>query len=288
MPDGFLVTLGDDTIDPGDTVANFGPSSFTSAHVLGLGQVNWTNGANSLTTSGNFHLTDTGDVFFVPGFGPFAAQLGGTAQVLEFSGTQPGLICFVGGTLIETVRGPVAVEDLRMGDLVETLGAGPLPILWIGRRTLTRATLAACPALQPIEIKVPQTGRVLRLSPQHAIYATPGGSPLLIRARQLARLDLPGVRQMRGVRHVDYHHILLPQHGIIGADGICCESLMPGPQALAGLTPESRTALRRIVGRGYGPPAAPYATLKALRALPQSDRARLLCPMPIERSRHAA
>src|SRR5690606_10067276 len=42
--------------------------------------------------------------------------------------------CFVAGTLIETTKGPCAVQNLVPGDLVETLDDGPRPVRWIGRR----------------------------------------------------------------------------------------------------------------------------------------------------------
>ncbi len=44
--------------------------------------------------------------------------------------------CFAEGTRIETVSGPVAVEDLAVGDLLVTASGAQRPIKWIGR-TLT-------------------------------------------------------------------------------------------------------------------------------------------------------
>src|SRR3954468_13378910 len=46
--------------------------------------------------------------------------------------------CFLAGTHVVTNTGTVAIEDLRIGDLVATADRGVLPVRWIGRRTLKK------------------------------------------------------------------------------------------------------------------------------------------------------
>ncbi|MEM9780574.1 MAG: Hint domain-containing protein, partial [Pseudomonadota bacterium] len=47
-----------------------------------------------------------------------------------------GIPCLTRGTLVETARGAVAVEDLEAGDLVMTRDAGAQPVRWVGARTV--------------------------------------------------------------------------------------------------------------------------------------------------------
>ena len=50
-----------------------------------------------------------------------------------------------------------------------------------------------------------------------------------------------------GVRQVEYHHLLLPRHALIQAEGAWCESLYPGPMATAALGLAARASLARAV-----------------------------------------
>ncbi|ETD81921.1 Hint domain-containing protein [Rhodobacter capsulatus] len=193
-----------------------------------------------------------------------------------------GVPCFTAGTLIETPRGPVPVESLRAGDLVVTRDRGAVPVLWSGGRSLEAADLAAEPGLLPVAIRENALGRhgALLLSPQHAVLALTDQGERLVRARHLAGLHDPRFRIARGKRRVSYHHILLERHGIVTANGLACESLYPGPMALAALGPAARISIALaqpwlagvVLGTEdaaavYGPTARPLALRRGLRLL---------------------
>ncbi len=276
MPDGFLVTLGDDTIDPGDSVAATGPSTFFGSTFLGTGFVRWTNGSTTSGRSGDFFLADDGSVYFVPNVNPSAGAQGGTATVVSYSGSQPPVPCFTSGTLIGTPAGPKPVERLVVGELVTVRGGPPQPILWLGHREIEKAPLHDLANGSPIELKLGGLGSNLMVSPQHAIYFDLDRGGRLVRAQQLLRLRKLGARRMRGLGRVRYHHILLPRHHLVQANGIWCESLYPGPRACAGWSPDQRVALRKCKISDYGPPVAPYAKLNEIRDITGNDLKSLL------------
>lgn len=168
-------------------------------------------------------------------------------------GWAAGLPCFAGGTLILTPDGERAVEDLRPGDLVVTMDAGPQPVLWRGDQTLRADDLALRPDLRPVRLAPGQWGdRPLVVSPQHAVLV----GDALVRARHLAEAGR-GARVLAGVRRVTYHHLLLPRHAVIRAAGVWTESLFPGPEALRGMTAAQRAEISTVVlGRPDGKPDA--------------------------------
>jgi Ca2+-binding RTX toxin-like protein len=192
---------------------------------------------------------------------------------------QLGVPCFTGGTMIATPQGEVPVESLRIGDEVLTLDQGAVPILWAGGRHLDRAALEAQPDLRPVVIRENALGlhAEVMVSPQHAILAMTGQGERLVRAKHLADLGDPRFRIARGKRQVSYHHILLPQHGIVTANGLAAESLYPGPIALRALGPLTCRDLAVTVpwlapilageveaAAIYGPTARPMAKRKGL------------------------
>lgn len=141
-----------------------------------------------------------------------------------------GVPCFATGTLIRTPRGDVPVETLAPGDMVTTLDAGPQPISWTGRRHMDAAALLAEPHNAPVLIPEGVLGNYapLVVSPLHAMLV---GGDRFARARHLAEAPGP-VRVAHGRREVTYHHLLLPRHAVIVANGAATESFYPGSEAL--------------------------------------------------------
>lgn len=160
-----------------------------------------------------------------------------------------GIPCFCRGTRILTVAGEVAVEDLRVGDLVRTRDHGLQPVRWIGGRALDNIDLAVSPKLRPIRIAAGALGagapaQDLLVSPQHRVLVRSsiaqrmfGSDEVLVAARQLLSLD--GVEEL-SVDTVEYFHILFDRHEIVISNGAETESLFTGPEALKALGPQAR------------------------------------------------
>jgi Ca2+-binding RTX toxin-like protein len=200
----------------------------------------------------------------------------------KFEAHQMGLPCFTAGTLIDTPGGRRPVETLRAGDPVVT-PQGAATVLWAGGRRVGPQDLAARPMLRPVMIRRGALGndRPLCLSRQHAVLlAGAGGQPVLARAGQLARLGQGAFRLQEGRREVSYHHVLLPRHSLVRANGAWVETLWPGPAGLAALGGAAAREIARalpwfgpaLTAPGllpllYGPRVAPMLTGRALRTL---------------------
>lgn len=150
--------------------------------------------------------------------------------------------CFTTGAMIETERGPRAIEDLRVGDEIITRDSGPRPIRWIGWRKVC----ALSASLAPILIRQGALGcaRDVRVSPQHRMVIAGwraqmlfGATEVMARAKDLIDGDrivsLP-------VEEVEYWHLLLDRHEVIYADGAPSESFFPGEEGLASIGEEAR------------------------------------------------
>ncbi len=144
--------------------------------------------------------------------------------------------CFVAGTMIETTRGPVPVEQLVPGDLVVTHDNGVQPLRWIGRRAVSAEGDFA-----PIHIAKNTFGRhdALLLSPQHRVLIRDALAELLFEDAEvlISAKDLVNghnVRVMEG-GEVEYVHILFDAHEVVFSGGLATESFLPGPQTTASL-----------------------------------------------------
>ena len=155
------------------------------------------------------------------------------------------VVCFTPGVLIETASGPVAVEDLRRGDMVETVDNGLQPIRWIGKRLISEEFLGKNPHLRPIRIRAGALGEStpaadLLISPQHRVLVRSriaqrlfGSDEVLVAAKHLLQLD--GVEVADDVREVSYIHFIFDSHQVVISNGAETESLYPGAEALKAL-----------------------------------------------------
>ncbi|MFO1173938.1 MAG: Hint domain-containing protein [Paracoccaceae bacterium] len=186
----------------------------------------------------------------------------GTVQFLDVNGNVVGTMtftniemvipCFTPGTLVETDRGPVAVEDIAEGDRVLTRDNGYRPVRWSGRRDLTAAELLASPALRPVLIRKGALGpdlpeRDMVVSPQHRLLLTGARAELIsgeteVLAAALHLVGRPGIRRAPATA-ASYIHFLFDQHEIVRSDGVWSESFQPGVASLGGLDAAQRAEI---------------------------------------------
>ncbi|MBU6419304.1 MAG: Hint domain-containing protein [Proteobacteria bacterium] len=132
--------------------------------------------------------------------------------------------CYAKGTRIATADGEVAVEDLEIGDTVQTMHAGFKRIKWIGMRSYA-APFANHAKVLPIHIKAGALAenipaRDLFVSPGHAIYF----DGVLVHAARL--VNGISVLQLPCVDEITYFHIELENHEIIFAENCPAETFM--------------------------------------------------------------
>lgn len=159
------------------------------------------------------------------------------------------IICFGKGTLITTIDGPCAVEDLRAGALVLTESGEYSEIVWIGHRRLDSADLARHPEWRPIRVGAGALGhgmpeQDLVVSPQHRLLLESkialrmfDDTKVLVPAKAL--VGIPGVVVDTECEGADYYHVLLQKHEIIFANGMAAESLLLASVGAKAVPPEA-------------------------------------------------
>ena len=185
--------------------------------------------------------------------------------------------CFVANTQLTPVDSNVAVEDLKVGDVVKTSDNGPQTISWIGKRKMYGNTSTH---LLPIRIKANALGdglpkRDLLVSPQHRILVNDwraeimfGASEVLIAAKHLVNDD--SIRVATDLNEFEYFHIMFESHETIFAEGLPTESFHPGDFSMNTLSEESRAEVLELFPElandvaSYGPTT--HTSLKAFEA----------------------
>lgn len=162
-----------------------------------------------------------------------AAQIGPRVEWLALGNhiqpVGPGA-CFAPSTPIATPTGERPAASLRRGDLVETVDAGPQPVLWSGR-----IALPALGALRPVRLCAPSFGvtRDLWVSPYHrialggpAVDYLFGEDEVLVPVHHL--VDGISAQQPDRPCVLIWHGLLLEGHHLLIADGCRIESLSLG------------------------------------------------------------
>ncbi len=170
-----------------------------------------------------------------------------TAPALPFF--EEATAAFARGTLIRTIAGPVAIEDLVPGDYVET-GRGAEAVTWIGSTTYV-------PRVESAESALTGLTRVLgdALGP-----ARPGadlvlgpGARMVVENARLERLigekrvlvpvsefaDGEGILRIAPGGAVQLYHLALRRHAVIEVGGVEMETYHPG------------TGIRRQLGEAH-------------------------------------
>jgi hypothetical protein len=133
-------------------------------------------------------------------------------------------MCYTAGTRIDTPRGAMPIEALAVGDMVDTVLSGPMPVTWIGHRRIDLHRHPAPGRVAPIHIAAGAFGhglprRDLLLSPDHAVYVD--GALIPIRYLINGRSIVPTAS-----RTVIYYHLELPRHDVLLAEGLPAESYL--------------------------------------------------------------
>ena len=145
----------------------------------------------------------------------------GTATVYADATAIP---CYARGTLISTTRGEVAVEKLRVGDMLHTANGGSSAVVWLGHRHVDCNRQLNKEEAYPIRVSKDAFGpglpkRDLWLSPKHAVFVNEALVPIqcLINGTTITQDIKP---------RVSYYHIELTEHNVIFAEGMPAESFL--------------------------------------------------------------
>ncbi len=180
-------------------------------------------------------------------------SLGANGDINETSRLVPAIAvfedafsAFARGTLLQTERGLVAIEDLWPGDRVRTVGNGFQTLLWRGSTmivphaqgqdtTMGRLTRIAADALgiaRPMhDLVLGPRARLAHRAP--AIRAMTGKDIALIPARDF--IDGNNVIELTPPAAVPVFHLAFAGHECIIANGVEVESYHPGPAHAMGL-----------------------------------------------------
>jgi hypothetical protein len=135
--------------------------------------------------------------------------------------------CFLRGSSIMTPKGEVRIEDLQIGDLVETVRGEARAVKWIGRQLYKKSAPSWPGSVIPIRIsrhaldqQTPH--KDLYLSSNHALFI----DGVLIRVKDLVNgisiaPALPADREV-----IEYFHIVLDSHEVILAEGAPAETFL--------------------------------------------------------------
>ncbi|MEO0991637.1 MAG: Hint domain-containing protein [Pseudomonadota bacterium] len=174
-------------------------------------------------------LTEAGDVME-------ATKVAPATPVYEESSA-----AFAHGSLIDTIEGPVSVEDLRPGMKIQTRDCGYVPLLWTGSITLvpqqhgspvtdarlTRITEGSMGLGRPSQdLLLGPYARVLRRNP--ALLASLGTDTAFVPASTIT--DGTNVIEVTPFSPVRVFHLLVEGQQVLTANGVEVESYHPGRQ----------------------------------------------------------
>ncbi len=239
-----------------NTIEAFGTDDAVMVDGVGNGVASYSSATHQLT------ITGTGDpevlqldagVYYAKGFKTASeGSAGGTVVTY--------IACFAAGTRIATPAGEVAVDDLRIGDLVTTVSGVAKPVKWIGRRGYSAAEVATSPNLRPVVVCKGALGsglpgRDLVVSPMHALLI----DDVLVPAAAL--VNDGSILRREAVDAVEYFHVELHRHDVIFAEGAPAETFMDdNSRAMF----ENASEYYDLYGKAKSPRARCYPAISAL------------------------
>lgn len=208
-------------------------------------------GGGTLSTSALIFQTPSGETFLTE----FASSLDNLdiqsitvtgvnnsffARMATNNSIENTVVCFGPGTEILTPEGPRDVKSFQPGDMVITLGGEAQPVTSIFRLISHTSEVGAPLCFEPDALGVGMPKRRLMLSGNHRVLCASrlvermfGARQVLIPAKRFVNCAL--VSEDRSLERVEYHHLELPEHAIVFANGAPVESCLLGPVALSGI-----------------------------------------------------
>lgn len=186
-------------------------------------------------------------------------------------------MCFLRGTSIMTPTGEVFIEDLQIGDRVETVAGKARAVKWIARQSYKRSGSPWKDSLVPIRIRRHALGpntphRDLYLSPGHALFI--GG--VLIRVKDL--VNGTSVAPAPHRETIEYFQIVLESHDVVLAEGVPAETFLLTSNNIEGFMNAAEFA-RLYPGEHRS--MAPYAPIVGLSG---REHLRALLPRGVRRA----
>ena len=217
---------------PADPTLLFSSTTAPTNQIAGLGSGDFIGVTDKTLSDAVYNGSGAGGslVLDFAGGGNVTLSILGSYSQDDFSivNNEVAVTCFLAGSAIQTPDGEVAVEQLRVGDMVMTHtsdGLRPDPVRWTGYRRIDPARHPRPGDVLPVRVRRDAFGpglprRDLLLSPNHAIFV----DEVLIPVRYLINGD--SIRQVPSAGPVSYFHIELDRHGVVFAEGLPCESYL--------------------------------------------------------------
>jgi autotransporter passenger strand-loop-strand repeat protein len=204
-------------------------SGFAATDTIDLANVSYGSaGSATLLAQNILHVVGPGATLDIQ-LDPARDYAGATFTATPDGGTGTDITtdaapCLAAGTLIRTDHGEVPVEALRMGDRVVSALGGMAPVIWLGHRRVDCRRHPKPQDVWPVRVAVgafaaDQPRRDLWLSPDHAVYV----DGVLIPVRYLVN---GATIVQEPTDAVTYWHVELPQHNVLLAEGLPCESYL--------------------------------------------------------------
>lgn len=211
------------------SVTNFSTNdSITFGSLGGHGDVVYIRDAPGSTGSTFEVYDETTDTVLIS---PLTIVLGESPESLTWDSYLAMLNCFLGGSLIRTPRGDVAVEEISIGDEVitfdwKTSQEISQQVIWVGKaNTQVKPHLSDDEAGWPVRILKNAISegvpfKDMLITPEHCLFFEGKFVP--------ARMLVNGASIFfdKSITSYDYYHVETAQHSVITADGMLTESYL--------------------------------------------------------------